>query len=359
MIRVLHIDTGLTFRGGQRQVRLLIRNLDRFDIEQFLACPEQSPLVQAASETVKERFALSRSNLMRFLERKELATFVKRNRIDIIHAHDSHAHTLAVSVKKGQSLSIVVTRRSSGKIGFGSRTKYVAYKIKYVAISEHIKRMLTSGGVAEDSIEVISSMLDLSKFRGIAAGRGQRAHAEGGKAIVSAGALDRKKGYYDALKGMVILAGKRDDFTYTLYGDGPEMGRLAGFVSRHDLSQVVRMPGWHNNPAEYLRNADIFLSTSRAEGLNTSIIEAMAAGVPVVATDIPPHRESITHLETGLLFPPGDIRKMVEALNQLLDKPEPAAIIGQKAAEVAERFDCGAITERIYRVYADVVAHAG
>ena len=119
---------------------------------------------------------------------------------------------------------------------------------------------------------------------------------------------------------------------------------------------VARQP--HDTPAEYLRDADIFLSTSHEEGLNMSIVEAMAAGVPVVATDIPPHRESIVHLETGLLFPPGDTKEMVEALTLLLDEPERADRIRQKAAKAAERFDCVAITERIYRVYAEVVARA-
>jgi glycosyltransferase involved in cell wall biosynthesis len=359
VIRVLHIDTGLTFRGGQRQVGLLISNLERFNIEQFLACPEQSPLIEKTSRQVKGCFGLSKSNLMRFFERSQLADFVRRNRIDVIHAHDSHAHTLAVSLRRAGSPSIVVTRRSSGKIGFGSKTKYAAHGIKYIAISEHIRQMLTSGGLAEDSIEVISSMLDLTEFKKIAASRDSRENVNGKKVIISAGALDRKKGYYDALKGMVKLAATRNDFSYILYGDGPEAGRLAAFVSRHDLSETVYIPGWHDNPAEYLRDADVFLSTSYAEGLNTSIMEAMAAGVPVVATDIPAHRENIIHFKTGMLFPPGDSDKMVEILARVMDEPEPARIISRNAARAAEKFDCRVITQRIYRVYADIVARAG
>lgn len=360
MIRVLHIDTGLIFRGGQRQVDILTQNLRRFDLEQYLACPTNSPLVKRTSHLTKEYLALSTSNLMRFIERGRLKRFIKDKGINIIHAHDSHAHSLAVMLRHGKvSPKLVVTRRSSGGIGFGSRTKYLAHDIRYIAISHHIKEMLVRGGIPEESVNIITSMIDLNLYRESDSQKTTEKDNDGKKVIVSAGALDRKKGYLDAVKAVHRLSEMRKDFNYYLYGDGPEREKLSKYIIKYALSGVVKMPGWQDNPLDYLRNADIFLSPSHEEGLGISVVEAMAARVAIIATEIEPRKEIIEQQKTGLLFPAGDVDKMVERLNQLLNDSELAQNMIRNAEKVAARFDCRQTAEQIYRLYCEVVAPIG
>jgi glycosyltransferase involved in cell wall biosynthesis len=355
MIRVLHIDTGRVFRGGQRQVNLLIRCLSGYKIEQYLACPSDSPLPEKVSACIKGCFNLPRTNLKRFLARRELLRFVTENQIDIIHAHDSHAHTLATFSARGQfSPRLIVTRRSSGRIGFGSRTKYLARDIRFIAISGHIKEMLLSGGVPNESIHVISSMIDLELYK--AGIKPLNSGGSGKKVIISAGAFDKKKGYSDAVRAMRHLKSSRSDFIYRLYGEGGERVKLLNYIKRHGLEGIVFLPGWHGQPEQYLRGGDIFLSTSYQEGLNMSIVEAMAAGVPVVATDIPAHRENIRDGETGLLFPAGRIDKMSEKLAVLLEDKNLAKTLTANAMKVAARYDCEKVTGRVYQLYGETVA---
>ena len=303
-----------------------------------------------------KHFALSRSNLMRFFERRELRHFVEDNQINLLHAHDSHAHTLATLLVRNNRPLIIVTRRSSGHFHFGSRTKYLARNIRYIAISNHIRDQLMHGGVSDNSIEVINSMIDLGLFRDVGSKDSHREKRQDRRLILSAGAFDKSKGYKDAIRAIHRLSQKRNDFCYYLYGDGPEKENLSNYVEKHDLGDVISMPGWFDNPAEYLRHSDIFLSPSHREGLNMSIIEAMAAGAAVAASDIPPHRESIDDGKTGLLFPPGDIEAMTDKINVLLDNPDLAENIRRNAKEKADKFDCRAITEKIYNLYCEAVA---
>ena len=359
MIKVLHIDTGLTFRGGQRQVALLINRLAHFDTRQYLACPDKSPLVEKTYYSVEKRFPLSKTNLMRFLERRELRHFIENHDVDIIHAHDSHSHSLAVLLAKKGKPRIVVTRRSSGTVGFGSRTKYLKHNIKYIAISDHIRDMLVKGGVPERDITVINSMIDLGRFDYF---REKSSHIDkkpGRLQVMSGGAFDTQKGFHDAVAAICEMAGQNENFNYILYGDGPEKERLQKEISKSKLEGRINLPGWHPEPSEYLKEADIFVSTSYSEGLNMSIVEAMAAGAAVIATDIPPHCENIMHEKTGLLFSPGDRARLAANLKRLLENGDMRRELAQNARMVAEKYDSRIISEKIYHLYGEVIADRG
>ncbi len=356
MIKVLHIDTGLSYRGGQRQVALLINKLAAYDVRQYLACPDKSPLTEKTFYSVEKRFSLSKTNFMRFLERRELRHFIEDHGINLIHAHDSHSHSLAVILAGKGRLRIVVTRRSSGKIGFGSRTKYLGHNIKYIAISNYIRSMLIEDGIPEEDIAVINSMIDIGRFdycHGKMAGIGEK---QGKIIIISAGAFDSQKGFHDAIAAISAATRQRSDFNYILYGDGPEKDRLLKEISKNKLGDRISLPGWHEDPSKYQREADIFVSTSYSEGLNMSIVEAMAAGTAVIATDIPPHRENIEHERTGLLFSPGDSEKLAANLIRLVENHQLRREIAKCARIVAEKYDSHSISEKVYRLYGEVVA---
>jgi len=354
-MKVLHLDTGHTFRGGQRQVYLLIRGLSKFNVEQHLSCPADSPLVKRVSDYIQGFHPLSGSNLVRFISKKSAKKYIEQNNVDIVHAHDSHAHSL-LWFMGGHNLSakLIVTRRSSGRIGPVSRKKYRIKGIKYIAISEHVKKMLTDGGVNTSAIEVINSMIDEKLFESRSAQKNIGTRSD--KIIVSAGAYDKLKGYDNALAAMCLLKEKRIDFKYYLYGDGPEKDNYLNFIKNAGLQSIVTLGGWYNEPNEYISKGDIFLSPSLHEGLNMSIVEAMAMGVPVVASAIPPHMETIKAGTNGILFPPGDFEMMAEEINHLLDDSQMAQKLIAEALTTARKFASKIISEHIYNLYRQIVA---
>jgi glycosyltransferase involved in cell wall biosynthesis len=354
-MRLLHIDTGRIFRGGQKQVFLLIRNLKKKNVTQFLACPENSPLRKKTADLVDGFFPLASTNLGRLFQKGKLHHFIIENKIDIIHAHDSHSHSLMILIKqKEDTFRLIVTRRSSGEIKFGSKTKYLKHKIHYIAISEHIKGQLLSGGVGPDQIAVIPSMVDAEQLETAERTFNFSAFPKQKKIIISIGAFDDKKGHVDALRGISCLREKRQDFTYILIGDGPKKGELEKFIAMNRLDDVINLAGWQDNPADTHAIAHIFLAPSREEGLGLALLEAMASGLPIVASDIPPHKELITDNENGLLFPAGDGVKMAERMELILENSNLASSLAAAARKTAHDFSEDIIYEKVYDLYCNI-----
>lgn len=357
MITVLHLDTGRTFRGGQRQIHIMIKNLAQYEIEQYIACPEDSPLVDKTKDFVKENIIIAKNNLTRLFETGKLTKFIIENKINIVHAHDSHSHGLAALLKsKDKHPQIVVTRRSSGRIGFGSKSKYLDHNIQYIAISEHIRDMLINGGVGEKKVTVIPSMIDYNLFQKTIETYKNPVVRDKKKKLISAGVFEAKKGYMDVVKAVHKLSRLRQDFIYAAFGDGPERKKISAYIERNGLKEYIELPGWIDNPLDYLKEADIFIAPSYQEGLNSSLIEAMAAGVPVIASAIPAHRQNIIDGISGLTFPPGDIDYILRQLEFILNHPEKAGVMAQKSKKIALQYDCMTLSLRIYDLYLQTVA---
>jgi glycosyltransferase involved in cell wall biosynthesis len=355
-MRIMHIDTGRLFRGGQKQVYLLIRNLKKQGATQYLACPDDSSLRQKTADLVDGHFPLAGSNLGRLFQKGKLHHYLKDNKIDLIHAHDSHSHSLAaLLIRKEDNFRLVVTRRSSGAIKFGSKTKYLGRRIKFVAISEHIKNQLLTGGVPVEEIEVIPSMIDAEQFETPDRVFNFSAYPNQKKIIISVGAFDDKKGFLDALRGISCLREKRQDFTYILVGDGPQRRELEKFITMNRLADIVNMPGWQENPENVHSIAHIFLAPSHEEGLGLALLEAMASGLPIVASDIAPHKELIVDRLNGLLFPTGDALKMAEKIELILENSQLASELATAARTKAKNFSDDIVHEKIYRLYCELL----
>lgn len=122
---------------------------------------------------------------------------------------------------------------------------------------------------------------------------------------------------------------------FALLGDGPLRNEMVDLSSQLGLDQKTIFFGEQKDVGAYLSLFDITVMTSDAEGCSNSILESMAMGKPVVATDVGGNREVISPGETGFLVPPGDSQAMAEKVIQLLRKPDQARLIGQKAREFA------------------------
>lgn len=360
MIKVLHLDTGRLFRGGQEQVYLHLKHLGAFEVKQYLACPETSRLKQRGTEYMSGYFPLAESNLGRILKRRELTSYIQRNEIQIVHAHDSHAHSLAIFLQRAQpEVRVVVTRRSSGRIGWGSRTKYRRHGIVFIAISETVRRDLREGGVNDSEIALIPSMIDLNEIRSHSGIRTDNASFSGEINLISVGAMDKEKGFIDAVKAVKRLFENKPslDLKYILVGDGPEKRKIADFISGNGLADIVNMIGWSDEPSSFLKKGNIYLAPSHREGLGIALLKAMGAGMAVVASDISAHRELVQEGQTGLLFPCGDSEAMAGMITGLLENRPLREKLSQNAEKTAAKYDAAVTSEKIYRLYCKICPH--
>ncbi len=160
------------------------------------------------------------------------------------------------------------------------------------------------------------------------------------KRIVSVGRMDANKNHEMMIRAFAKLAAKYPEYTLTIYGDGELRSHLEKLIDSLELSDRVFLPGVILNVADEIEKASLFLLTSYSEGVSNALIEAMALGLPVIATDVPSGGtvELIEHGKSGWIIPAGDEAELENAVDKLLSDRELAESLGAQARKVQERF---------------------
>lgn len=166
--------------------------------------------------------------------------------------------------------------------------------------------------------------------------------------IGSMGRFTGKKGFEIYLDALSLLARRGVAFRAVLGGGGPDENKLRQRLALRNLTEHVSMPGWVENKREWFRDIDVFVLPSHHEPFGIVLIEAMAAGVPVISTDAVGPREIIRHGEDGILFPVADANTLADALQAMLANAESARNLGARGhARVADQFSQTAMTRRL------------
>jgi glycosyltransferase involved in cell wall biosynthesis len=178
-------------------------------------------------------------------------------------------------------------------------------------------------------------------------------------AIVAMGRLYRQKGYDILLKAFAHLQEKHPDWTLTILGEGPLRQEIERLRAGLGLVERVHLPGSVRNPHNVLRKADLFVLSSRWEGWNNSLAEAMSCGLPVIAADCRSGpREVIRHGVDGVLVPPEDVEALAAEMDRLMSDESARKLLASRAVEVVERFDVDKIMSMWEELLRSVVGSA-
>ena len=150
--------------------------------------------------------------------------------------------------------------------------------------------------------------------------------------LLFVGRLNRHKGAGDVIGVLPSLAQRFPRPTLVLLGGGPLREELAALAESLGVSQEVRLPG-ESDPTPFLRVADVFVSAHAVEGMSNALLEAMGAGLPCVATQVPGNVEVISHGQTGLLVEPGKPEELAKAIGRLLADPALRLRMGEAARQ--------------------------
>jgi glycosyltransferase involved in cell wall biosynthesis len=222
-----------------------------------------------------------------------------------------------------------------------------------VAVSEASRDALVASGVPAGRIRVVENAVDAARVRAEAAGGREAVRAEWGVGardlvVLALGRLSPEKGHRVLLDAFLALP--PGSARLVLVGDGAERGALE---ARAPKDGRVRFAGWRTDAARCLGAADVFALPSLREGLPLAMLEAMAAGLPVVASRVGGVPGALAEGACGLLVPPGDAGALAEALARLLGDPALCRRLGEAgAARVRERHGAegqAAALEAVYR----------
>lgn len=227
---------------------------------------------------------------------------------------------------------------------------------RIVVVADDVRRdLIDSFDIPSKLIEVAYNGIDLDAVRAGAA-RPSKVASTGGQTIVAVGRLVHLKGYDLLIRALAELR-KTRDARLVLVGDGDYRGELERLVSDLDLTAGVSFAGWQDNPWSILGQADALALTSRTEAFPCVLTEAMALGVPVLATNCSGGvEESLLGGEAGKLVPSGDVGAIARGLEQLLGDDALRARYIAAGRQRAESFDLASTQRRYESVLGEVIA---
>ena len=206
-----------------------------------------------------------------------------------------------------------------------------------VCVSEGQALKVRRAGVPADRVRVIRNAIDASRFTGVDAG-GRLAlqclfATPRTLIVVAVGRLSPEKGFDRLIEAAGIVAGEVPSVGFVLIGDGPDRAALEALVGASGLQGSVVFAGFRSDVDRLVQGADALAQSSYTEGLPNVVLEACAAGIPVVATDVGGTGEVVQDGVNGYLVPPGDSSALAERLIQLLCSPELRATMGALGRE--------------------------
>ncbi len=352
---ILMLSTARGWRGGERILFSLATSLPDW-IRTTVACPGETELARRCRDAGVRTVAFEARGSSDFGAVLRLRRHLKENRCDLLHAHTSHAHALGLLARAGLGLPLVVTRHVAFSIKRFSRWKYRAVD-RFAAVSECVRQVLTGAGVSPDAVDVIYNGIDLGPFSGErATARAQLDFSPAETLVVSAGALSREKNQALLLEAWAGLFRRFPHARLLLAGSGPLEKELRTMADRRGLERIDFL-GHREDVPTLLLASDVYVSTSDTEGLSLSVMEAMAAGLPVVATAAGGVKELVDEGDTGLTVPLRDAPALGDALAALLADPARRIALGQRGrARALASFGLPAMAERYARFYRAALA---
>lgn len=348
-LRVVHVASGREWRGGERQVWLLAREFDRQgDIEQVVVTARGGEL---AARIRDAGIPLREVSWSVGVDPRVLPALMAEARRPsaLLHAHDAHAVVLAGAVARLRRRPYVATRRVDfhlRRLGFWGRADRV------IAISRAVADVLVDDGIAPSRIMVVHSGIAVDDLRralpmGVRAALGLEPHVP---IAANVAALVGHKDHATLVRSAALLVDRFPALHWVIAGEGPDRASLEHLRAELGLGGRVHFLGHVPDPARLIADADVFVMSSRDEGLGTSVLDAMALGIPVASTSAGGLPEMLEG-GAGVLASPGRPDQLAEAVAQLLGDPAFARTTAARATIAVERFTAGRMAEAVRQVY--------
>ena len=364
-LAILHCDFRLSWAGGQNQLWLLARGLRDRGHRQWIATRPQSEMARHARAEgfdVVEHPYRGEVDPRGYLS---LRRAIAARGPDVVHAHDSHSlMPAAVAARLVRPRPAVVGHR---RVDFPirshplSRWKYAPGPDRLIAIRRRVRVVVLAAGVPAERLALIPSGIALATPP---APKGptlrQRLDApEGTPIVLTIASLADYKDHPTLVDAAARLKPREPMTRWAVCGAGGLLGEIRADVERRGLSDRLRYLGYVAGARGLLPEADVFCLSSKTEGLGTSVLDAMAAGVPVAATAGGGIPEMIEHEVTGLLAPVGDGAALAAAIDRLLDDRALARRLAETARESVRDFDVERTIDRTEALYRELAGLRG
>ena len=362
--KILLVIDEATIGGGQQHVLLVARHLDGNRFEAAVACEGRGPLVDELRRASVPVYAVHLTNFPSPRAVRRLASIMRDFRPDIVHTHGGTAGFAGRIAGRIRGCRVVHTYHAIHYLHAAFPKKFlltavdrllarITHRLICVAQRDY-DAGLHAGVVDPRKTVVIRNGIEIEAFGRIARSRARRDKEERVPVIGTVGRLHAQKGHRHLIDAARILRERGRSFKVDVIGEGDLRSELEAMVHDAGLEGIVRLQGSRTDIGSCLARFDIFVLPSLWEGLPLALLEAMAAGVPVVASAVDGVPEVVEDGVNGILVPRGDAGALAGALERLLDNPGEGRVLAAAAeGTIRERFGVRTMMDSLQRLYAE------
>ncbi|MFT5290776.1 MAG: glycosyltransferase involved in cell wall biosynthesis [Planctomycetota bacterium] len=364
-LSILHVDAERGFSGGEVQVFLLLEGLRSRGHRVSLVCPPGSGAESAARERGLDVLPVPLRNDADLRGVRSIAGILKSGEFDLAHLHTGRATWLGGLAAKLAGIPALTTRRMDRAVKRSLRTRLIYRSLtqRVAAISPSVANCLRAANVPEERIVVIPSSVDPVRVQPPAGADrdGLRRELMGEEAgdslcILVLAALVPRKGIDVLLSALGALSADERPFLLVA-GEGSSRASLEAQTDALGLRGRVRFLGRREDVAELLLAADMMALPSHQEGLGVAALEGMAAGLPILASEVGGLADAVQGERTGLLLPAGNVAAWTAGLRRLCSDADLRERFGVAGRErVTEGFLPDQMTASYVELYREILA---
>lgn len=366
-LKVVHVIGGGEFGGAEQHIIQLLSLLPEHDVAGKVICFYEAGLSQALRERGIEVKVLQfgRFDLRLFFALRKV---LKQAEPDIIHTHGVKANFFTrLAARSLTSTPLITTVHSVLRFDYINRLTYMVASLMerrtrkhndhFIAVSETIKASLTEDGVAPRDVTVVHNGIDAKRYAdGNDQLRSDLALPEGAKIIGIVTRLVKIKGLAYLIGAMPRIVAHNPLARLVILGTGPEEAELRHLVDKLGLQEQVIFTGFRDDVAACLGSFDYYVSASLSEGLPLNVLEAMAASLPIVATNVGGIPLIVEDRHSALLVKPSSSDALADGVIELMDHPELAERLAQEAQlHVAQHFSPERMAQETVAIYDAVI----
>ncbi len=286
---------------------------------------------------------------------RQMVHLFRTGRFDVVHTHNTYPHLYASIAARLAGIPVVVNTRHGQRAGHGwkSRTQFrwASHLVdRIIAVSDDAARLcVEADGVNRRKVTRIWNGIDLSDF--------SYSGPSTAPVAISVARLSAEKDFPTLLHAMAQAVREVPDLHLKLVGDGPEREKLERLTRELGISSCVEFLGERRDVPDQLVQAGFFVSSSLTEGISLTLLEAMAVGLPVVATAVGGNSEIVVDGVTGSLVPAGDSDALATAMVETCRTNNRWPALGKAGRErVAEHFDVRRMVSDYEALYRDLLS---
>ncbi len=367
VVRVLHLRSSAGFYGAERVIVTLMKRSPGDHIETTLACIENyisgdQSLLNRAQQAGLKALEIPCKSRMDFRTINHLVTVCKENQIDIIHSHDYKSHFYGLIASKFAGCKQVATLHGKTLGNVKNRVfelveNLLLHMVSHITVvSEPLFNSLSGSGLSK-KLSQIANGVDDHSFNPDIKGFGKNYWGFDSSSFVfgTIGRMSEEKGHRLLIEAFSKLSVKNGKARLLLIGNGPLYEDLVELSQSLGLGSKVKFAGSRTEVERILNDMDCYVSPSHTEGMPMSILEAMATGLPIVATEV----GSVGHLlrdDHGKLLQPGNIDELARQMQSVLDGINFMKEAGKKCrTRVEKEFSAGIQSREFANVYRSVL----